>query len=290
MNYPSSHAVSFRADLLAALFFLAGAAVLIQGALTALAAAPAGSYTPPEQGTSPALAPSAGALATSSLNWSGYVASAGRYTAVSGAWTVPHIDTSDNRSIAADATWIGIGGVTQTDLIQAGTQAVSDAEGDIVYEPWIETIPGDSFAIPMPISPGDAVGVAISNTGKDVWTITFNDNTTGGSYHTTITHHSTLSSAEWIEEMPSSARGNYFIPLDNFGSVTFSAGSTVDSGFTKSIAGSGAQALSMKSVFGDTLADTGVLSAAGESFTVERTRAAPPAGLTRRHSFIVLQL
>jgi|GEM_PF-3065116 len=66
------------------------------------------------------------ALATStssSLNWSGYVARGGTYTEVYGSWVVPRVAPSTG-TYAADATWVGIGGVRNQNLIQAGTQAI----------------------------------------------------------------------------------------------------------------------------------------------------------------------
>src|SRR5580692_4075887 len=46
---------------------------------------------------------------TSALNWSGYVATDGTYTSVSGSWTVPTVTNASGD--VADATWVGIGGV-----------------------------------------------------------------------------------------------------------------------------------------------------------------------------------
>jgi hypothetical protein len=53
-----------------------------------------------------------------------------------------------------------------------------------------------------------------------------------------------MSSAEWIEEAPSAARGRQ-LPLDNFGSVNFTQGSTVKDGQTVSIADAGAKPITM---------------------------------------------
>src|SRR5258707_409862 len=56
---------------------------------------------------------------STALNWAGYVSQKGVYTGVSGSWVVPSVtSTSQN---AADAAWVGIGGVLTHDLIQAGT-------------------------------------------------------------------------------------------------------------------------------------------------------------------------
>src|SRR5690348_4888732 len=77
----------------------------------------------------PTLQPADGAGTSS--NWAGYVAEGGTYTGVSGAWHVPVPQDSAATSVAADATWVGIGGVESHDLIQAGTQAIVE-DGSIV--------------------------------------------------------------------------------------------------------------------------------------------------------------
>ncbi|MDE1925423.1 MAG: hypothetical protein KGH79_04595 [Patescibacteria group bacterium] len=221
---------------------------------------------------------------TSSLNWSGYVAQGGSYTSVAGSWVVPRVDASNTAMLAADATWVGIGGVSELNLIQAGTQAILDGEGDIVYQPWLETIPGNSYVIPIDVHSGDSITTSIVEQRPSHWLISLRDNTTGQSYQTTLTHDSSLSSAEWIEEMPSSAGGNFFIPLDEFGEVPFTGGSTVDNGNPQTIAQSGAQPLTMTSLQGEELATTSVLSADGGGFVVTRSGAQAQMALGRRHS------
>src|SRR5438067_6974472 len=52
-------------------------------------------------------------LGTTSQNWSGYAATGGTFTSVSGTWIVPSVSVT---TAGADATWVGIGGATSTDL------------------------------------------------------------------------------------------------------------------------------------------------------------------------------
>src|SRR5579862_3178597 len=58
-----------------------------------------------------------------SSNWAGYAAQGGTFTGVTGTWTVPaptaDATTTYATRIAADATWVGIGGVSTRNLIQA---------------------------------------------------------------------------------------------------------------------------------------------------------------------------
>ena len=84
------------------------------------------------------VAPVAPAAQGQSRNWAGFAATGGTFTAVSGAWTVPNV--SAGSTPGADATWVGIGGVGTTDLIQAGTDSTVQG-GRVVYTAWMETLP-----------------------------------------------------------------------------------------------------------------------------------------------------
>src|SRR5260221_10092560 len=71
------------------------------------------------QPTPQAPVPAVPAGANTSHNWSGYAATGGRYTGVSGTWTVPQPRVSGAPGVGA--TWVGIGGVTTPPLIPART-------------------------------------------------------------------------------------------------------------------------------------------------------------------------
>jgi len=204
-----------------------------------------------------------------SQNWSGYSGTGGTFTAVNGTWTVPQF-TPDSPA-GADAAWVGIGGVNTRDLIQAGTQQTVSGSGSTQYQAWVETLPQASHPVPLAVHSGDSVSVSISlvpNT-QNQWLVAFNNNTTGQSYQVTETYASSMSSAEWIQEAPSAARGRQ-IPLDNFGTIEFSQGSAVKDGQTVSIAGAGAQAVTMVGRGGQRLATPSSLGSDGASFTVTR--------------------
>lgn len=202
-----------------------------------------------------------------SQNWSGYEATTGTFTAVSGTWTIPSVLSAS--STQADATWIGIGGVTGHDLVQAGTQGVINGSGAPVYEAWYETLPQATQQVPLTVSPGDSMTASLTQVSTGQWSVSIRDNTTGQSYQLSLPYSSSLSSAEWIEEMPTS--GNGFVPLDNFGTSSFSNGMTTQNGNSVTIAGSGAQVLTMVTTGGQALATPSALGADGESFTVTRT-------------------
>ena len=215
-----------------------------------------------------------------SHNWSGYAATGGTYTDVSGTWTVPQF-TADGPS-GIDAAWVGIGGVRSRDLIQAGTQQTVSGSGRTQYEAWIEMLPRSSRPVPLRVHPGDSITVDISEQSTDQWLIHFSNNTTGQTYDTTQTYTSSHSSAEWVEEAPSAGRGAV-LPLDNFGTILFSSGSTVKNGQTVNIADSGARAITMVGSNDQALAVPSPLGSDGASFSVARTDApATNAGTGRR--------
>ena len=211
-----------------------------------------------------------------SQNWSGYAATQGQYTSVSGTWTVPQPSASGVPGVGA--TWVGIGGVNSHDLIQAGTQDVASGTNQSEYQTWIETLPQASRQVPLPVAPGDSVTVSITESapGSGAWQIAFNNNTTGKSYQTTANYTSTESSAEWVEEAPVGNGG--LLPLDNFSSVTFSQAAATQDGQTVNLAQSGAKPITMLNRSGQALAVPSAVSSDGSSFSVTRTSAsATPA-------------
>ena len=236
------------------------------------ASASSGSGVPSSPSTSVPPAPSAAASQTDvSRNWSGYAATSGAFTAVTGTWTVPQSQSAGN--LASGATWVGIGGVNSKDLIQAGTQEMTNGSGAVQYEAWIETLPKSSRPVPFAVSPGDSVTVSISQQGTGQWQIDFKNHTTGESYQTNVQYASSLSSAEWVEEAPSV--GRRVVPIDNFGTIQFSGGSAVENGKSVTIAQAGAQPITLTGAGGSALATPSVLTSDGQGFSVSRSAAAP---------------
>jgi Peptidase A4 family len=231
---------------------------------------PAATGTGASQPTTAAPAPTTSSPSDpgTSSNWAGYAATNGTYTAVSGTWTVPAYTATG--SAGANATWVGIGGVTSQDLIQAGTQEATSGTGQTEYQAWIEMLPQASRTVPLAVSPGDSITVSIAERATNTWLIAFTNNTTGKSYQQTVQYASSNSSAEWIEEAPSASRAGV-APLDNFGTVTFTGGSTVKNGQTESIAAAGATGITMIGSTRQALAVPSGLGSDGASFSVNRT-------------------
>ncbi|MDE3077063.1 MAG: hypothetical protein KGJ86_16735 [Chloroflexota bacterium] len=208
-----------------------------------------------------------------SLNWAGYQATGGTFTGVTGTWTVPPVSGT---AFGADATWVGIGGVETHDLIQAGTEATVTNLGQTQYQAWIETLPQVSHPIPLTTNSGDSITVSINQQAPGRWQVSFKNNTTGQSYQQVLSYRSSGSSAEWIEEAPSSVRG--LLPLDNFGTVRFSGASAVKNGRALSAAAAGAQPITMINRADQTVATTSPLGADGSSFSISRAATQPGTG------------
>jgi hypothetical protein len=205
-----------------------------------------------------------------SHNWSGYAASGGTFTQVSGTWTVPEFNSDSPAGI--DAAWVGIGGVRSRDLIQAGTQQTVSGSGQTQYEAWVEMLPRASRPVPLQVHGGDSVSVNIAEQSPDQWQIQFTDNTTGQTYSTTQQYTSSHSSAEWVEEAPSGGRGGV-LPLDNFNTIPFSNGMTTKNGQSQTIQAAGGNGITMIDNANQQLAVPSDLGADGASFSVSRTAA-----------------
>ncbi len=201
-----------------------------------------------------------------SNNWSGYSVDGGTYTSVTGTWVVPQDDGSGNPG--STATWVGIGGVSSRDLIQAGTQETSTGSGAVQYQAWIETLPAASENVPFTVSPGDSVTVTITETdvSTNTWTIQFKNNTTGKTYQTTTQYSSSNSSAEWIQEAPSS--GRRLVPVDSYGAVTFTNAMATKDGQSVSIAQASGTPITMVDSTGSAVSSPTSLTADGKGFSV----------------------
>jgi hypothetical protein len=201
-----------------------------------------------------------------SRNWSGYVATGGTVTSVSGTWVIAK---PDPKVAGIDATWVGIGGANTTDLIQAGTEATVNGDGTVSYDAWTEVLPQSTRTIALSVSGGDTVSVAITEQSAGMWLVELKDVTTGRSFTTTIRYASSRSSAEWIEEAPSVGRG--IAPLDSFGSVAFTAAGAVIDGKQQNLSAASAKAVTMANAADQPLAVPSAIGKDGASFTVTRT-------------------
>jgi hypothetical protein len=243
------------------------------------ASGPSGSGAPSAPLPTVPSAPSTPAGGTDmSRNWAGYAATSGSFTAVSGSWVVPQSQSLTN--LSSGATWVGIGGTHTRDLIQAGTMETTDPSGQIAYDAWVETLPQAARPVPFAVHPGDSVGVSIGKQDSGDWLIQFDNKTTGENYQTTVSYNSSLSSAEWIEEAPSS--GRRILPIDNFGTIQFSGGSAIRDGKSVTIAQSGAQPITLTDPRSGSVVTPSVLTADGQGFSVSQSASTPAPQIGRR--------
>lgn len=200
-----------------------------------------------------------------SRNWAGYVTEAGTFTGVTGTWVVPQVSGDVS---GADATWVGVGGVSTHDLIQAGTQATVEDNGAIDYQAFWETLPSISQPFSLDIHPGDTITTSVIKEPNGKWHITLANNTTNQKNEMVVSYDSSLSSAEWIEEAPSGMHRT--LPLDNFGTVSFQRATAIVNNKEVSLSDSGATALAMGDMYGQMLATASTVGNDGNSFSISR--------------------
>jgi hypothetical protein len=202
-----------------------------------------------------------------STNWSGYLATANAYTSVSGSWLATS-PTGNGTSTSADSTWIGIGGVTSEDLIQVGTQNTVSPSGRVISGAFYEMLPASSTAIPtLTVTPGDSMSATLTETSSGHWLISIADNTNEETFSDNVIYASTNSSAEWIEEDPSTS-GNRQFPFDNFLSAQFTNAFTTSSGTNSNLNTAEAQPITMDNRSGEAVATPSVIDNVGDDFTI----------------------
>jgi hypothetical protein len=179
--------------------------------------------------------------ANQSSNWFGYIQDtleqgSKLFNSISGDWTVPAATQHTAGTAEASSDWIGIGGgcvdagctVTDSTLIQTGTEQDVDATGSPSDSAWWELVPAPSITVSnMTVAPGDHMHASVSElvNDADVWNITIQDVTKGESFTTTVPYPSTHATAEWIEETPLEIGTDAgFAALPNLTNPTFSSG------------------------------------------------------------------
>ncbi len=157
-----------------------------------------------------------GVWAGSAANWSGYVLTNGPFTAASGTFNVPNVSASSGDTYVA--IWVGVDGMLDTDLIQAGVQVQYLPGSGVQIYPWWEILPAYETPISSmgTVSVGDEITVDIAQVSSGTWSIEVADDTTGQSFTTTQSYTGGYSaasapgagsSAEWIVERPELSGG-----------------------------------------------------------------------------------
>lgn len=236
-------------------------------------ASPAVAVTPASSSDVPSLTPtstqSSSAASYESTNWAGYLVNGGNFTAMTGTWGASNPSATSTTTDSGDGTWIGIGGVTTSDLIQIGTQNTISPSGIVSTSGFYELLPARAIVITsVKITPGDTISASITETSKDQWTLSLTNVTTGRTFSTVVSYSSSYSSAEWIQEDPSYPTGG-LVPLDNFGLIQFTNATSTMNGTTMSAAANGASPITLIGQ-GSAIGHTGVpYGLDGSSFLVQ---------------------
>lgn len=159
-------------------------------------------------------------------SWSGELAWAAKnrvssFDHVTGAWVQPRVVASSSAQYAD--SWVGIDGYDGK-LLQTGTTAWTQG-GSVSYEAWFVAwtgTPSGMTIIDDPVAAGDHMEVAIDRNPSGTWTVDLNDATAGWTWSKTVTYPATGSTAEWIEEDPSTwSTPSHYQILADYGSTTF---------------------------------------------------------------------
>ena len=174
-----------------------------------------------------------------SQNWSGQVVNPSQMqggtlaSGVAAEWIVPSVPVGSGGCGASDvspsvADWVGLGGSTTNDLIQAGTISISCTTPR--YRFWTESLPNEGSMVyhGPSVSPGDAVIVWVTHNAVFSGGIStyFLENVSTGVSQTFYSYGTPWSgsSAEFIAERPLyNVFGGIFLPLPNFGYTYFSS-------------------------------------------------------------------
>ncbi len=152
-------------------------------------------------------------LGWASSNWSGYAETCSApYTSIGGSWTVPAVSSPAG---SYSATWIGIDGFNNSDLIQTGTEQDVSTSGTASYAAWWTTSANNFIEQPITsgctpsssscgvVHAGDQITAKIEqdSSGSSQWTITISDGLSW-TFTRPLTYTGPGASAEWIVEAP----------------------------------------------------------------------------------------
>ena len=174
--------------------------------------------SPPVTTPVPTTAPrAAGPLSVSTTNrWAGFFEIPGAVSEASATWVVPTL-TCSGSTTATSSTWVGIGGISGGNLLQAGMY--DNCVGGIQeHGAFAEEFPGSTSSFQLPIRVGDTITATIDD-GAGGWEATVTDLTTAQEEIATAADYTGGTSAEWeVEDY-----GQPTYPLSNWGSESFTA-------------------------------------------------------------------
>lgn len=219
-----------------------------------------------------------------SENWSGFAVTGTSFTKAFASWVVPTANCSVTPGTRTSPTyasfWVGIDGYSSSTVEQTGTD--SDCDGTTpTYYAWYEFYPAASIDIStLTVAPGNKMEAEIVYDSGTDFTITIKNATTGKSFTKSgSVSGAERTSAEWIAESPCCLRSGAFLPLADFGTVTFgedttsikgtnSATDSTTSGVIGAFPAADIFSINMVTSGGAAEATTGSLSSDGSSFPV----------------------
>lgn len=176
--------------------------------------------------------------ALTTLNWSGYALTGTSFTGVAGTFNVP-VPMQSASCLEQTAIWVGIDGLSNGDLLQAGIAEASFGVasntihsdwptpgtprivcwGHVEIYAWWEDLPSGAVRVPLPVDVGDRVTVALFKMSPGWWVLAIHDLSTKHSFLLSQPYDGPETSAEWVVEAPQpSGIGSGAIP---FGTVHF---------------------------------------------------------------------
>ena len=170
-----------------------------------------------------------------STDWAGYSVSSSStpFTCVEATWTQPSV-VCRGSGLKAVAFWVGIGGVGQAGLVQAGTETQC-LNGSPSIGVWQQSLPQERYAVAMDlaVSVGDVVHAKVLALSRTTYSLTVENLTTGATATFTAVNRTVdPTTAEWIVEAPTVGcpAACAIATLPNFGTVTFTVVSTTIGG------------------------------------------------------------
>lgn len=167
----------------------------------------------------PTMPTSASAVSASAKsNWSGYSLTGSGFSGVTGTFNVP-APVQSASCLEESAVWVGVDGLHNHDLLQAGIAEIGFAQttpanwpsdgfpgliclGRVQLYAWWEDLPSAAQRVDMPVKVGDSVTVSIYKMSPGWWALAIHDLTARQSFMLVQPYAGPQTSVEWVVEAP----------------------------------------------------------------------------------------
>ena len=151
-------------------------------------------------------------------NWSGYALAGRAFSGVTGTFNIP-VQLKSGSCLDETAVWVGVDGLDNHDLLQAGivesgfalptssgspegpTPGIKCLDRAQVYGFW-EDLPSAPVRVDLPVRLGDVVSVAMFKMSPGWWALAIHDLTAGQSFFLSQPYAGPETSVEWMVEVP----------------------------------------------------------------------------------------